>query len=219
MRRGALRIGLRRRVPDNWGCRSWGVARSLELASSRGPHPSVTPCSDGCRQLESRHLTPAGLGEPAGVRFVRTQPFGSGSEQAARLPWPCSSVLGRGTCAPRQPHDAVGRTHVSTTKVAPGYDAGLRGQPLGGPDTGSRAHLPAGHTHPTGLSGAPRCAVHRPRRRAHETPREYQRPNVPDVTRVQRQFSLPHGLGAAASLAGSSLSELIQHRFVRPAGK
>jgi hypothetical protein len=86
--------------------------------------------------------------------------------------------------------------------------------PLVGPDTGSRAHLPAGHTHPDRPAGAPLCAARRRRRRAHETPREYQRPTVPDVTRVQHQSSLPIGLGAAASLAGGPFRCRSGSRFV-----
>jgi hypothetical protein len=36
--------------------------------------------------------------------------------------WPGLSYLGRGTCAPRQPHDAVGRTPVSTRPGGPGHE-------------------------------------------------------------------------------------------------
>jgi hypothetical protein len=40
----------------------------------------------------------------------------------SRLPWMDPSILGRGACAPRQPHDAVGRTHLSTRRRPRGYE-------------------------------------------------------------------------------------------------
>ena len=72
---------------------------------TRDRHLLLTACA-------RRH--PGVPASPVGSRrSSRQSPHRVWRRRAAPLRWWCSSNLGRGACAPRQPHDAVGRTHLS----------------------------------------------------------------------------------------------------------